>query len=111
MVWGSLKVKVFFVALGLIVVPVLLFVLWCLCSEEKTVAQRAGAMVCRIVCFGIVAAVVLGCIYSVFSDSFKRETSNEKLDAIRDEIGLGGILDYVLGYWDESEVIEYIFDR
>ena len=38
-------------------------------------------------------------------------SEREQLNAIRDEIGINGIMDYVLDYWTDNDVIDYLYYR
>lgn len=68
-------------------------------------------MICRVVVAGVVLVVLVFCIYSVFFNPQEAETTRDKLDSIREDIGVQGIMEYILDYWSENEVIEYLLGK
>ena len=105
------RVVILFVVLAMIVGPVALYILWILCFCEHTPAQKTGAAFCRILVILFLSALIISCIYSFFSDLFKKESPQEQLYQISEEIGIDGVLDFVLEHWNEDEVIEYILSN
>ena len=100
-----------FVVLAMIAGPIALYVLWVLCFGEHTPAQKSVAVFCRVVTALFLAALVISCTYFFFADLFKKESPQEQLYQISEEIGIDGVLDFVLEHWGESEVIEYILSN
>ena len=56
----------------------------------------------------IVVALIL--VFSVVSAP-KEPTNSEMLHQVQEEIGVQGILDYLMDQWSDQEIIEYILDR
>lgn len=57
-------------------------------------------------CIAIVVITLIAVDKKIFGEPL---TTFEQLNEISEEIGIDGILDYVLGRWDSYEVAEYIF--
>lgn len=57
-------------------------------------------------CIAVVVITLIAVDKKIFGEPL---TTSEQLNEISEEIGIDGILDYVLGRWDSYEVAEYIF--
>lgn len=99
------------VALAIVFVPVILFFLWCFCSSEETPIQKSVSLFCRIAVYSFIVIAAVMCLFFTFKDSFTPKTTEDKLDAICDDVGMDPIIDYVLAHCDKWELIDYLLSN
>lgn len=61
----------------------------------------------------LLIAFAIGAIllFLVVSVAPEEKADREMLHQVREDIGVGGILDYVLDYWSDAEIAEYLLGK
>ena len=95
------------VPIFLLSIPVFYF-LWVVLdvSSNDTPTKKMINKVLKIIAVLFVAALV---VFMIVVNIPKKPSIDEQLDEIREEIGTGGILDYVASHWSDQEIIEYLY--